>query len=425
MPDAVSAMTHADDRSEPLPPVAPPLHVLFEGLSRPVTFAGAAATLLERVAELTRGWPYRTLDSRDEEMPDAAVVVGREGASFRIDAPWLPQPVIERSALRAAANLAVDLIEAYLADRPSALGLHCGAAAFDGRLVLFPSRARAGKSTLMVRLAAGGVPVFTDDVLVLCNGDRDGLSLGMLPRLRLPIPAQAGTPFKAFVRSCRGPHDRDYRYVSMPPALAPRYGRVAPVGAIVLLDRVRDGPAELRPASRGDGLQELIGQNLSATVRSSDAVARLAALMERVPCLSLRYATLDDAFDLLQQRFAKGDGYAVARHATNVTSPQVGAAPAPEAGPGPRYRRARDVAVHAIDAERFLVHAETEAVFRLNPVAAGLWQLLSQPASVADAVSILHGAFPDRDLRQIEHDVATLFDALHSLGLIRPDRDLP
>jgi hypothetical protein len=424
----VTAMSRVDsdagDRQSP----ARPLHVLFEGLSRAVTFADGSASLLDRVAELARGWPYRALDPRDPDVTDAAIVVRRENGCFRIDAPWLPQPVIERSALRAAANLAVDLIEAYLADRPSALGIHCGAAAFGGRLVLFPSRARAGKSTLMVRLAAGGVPVFTDDVLVLCNGDHDGLSLGMLPRLRLPTPVRAGAPFKSFVRICRGPGDRDYRYVSMPASVAPRHGRTAPVGAVVLLERTQQGPAELRPVSRGDGLQELIAQNLSESVRSPDAVQRLMRLVQGVPCLSLRYAMLDDAFDLLARRFGDWTESAPAPDEMSARTAPAGAL-RPNNGVAadcaPRYRRDPAVVVHAIDGERFLVRPDSEAVYRLNPVASGLWRLLEHPLAPAEAVSILHGAFPEHDPRQIERDVERLFSDLLARGLLRSATDTP
>jgi hypothetical protein len=176
--------------------------------------------------------------------------VSRGAGEFRIDAPWLDEPVVENRPARAAANLVVDLVEAYLLAHPSNLCLHCGAAEFAGRLVVFPSRSRAGKSTLMARLAQGGMRIYTDDVLPLVNGERDGRSLGIAPRLRLPLPERASSALRGFVNEHSVLRDDDYAYLRQPSPACAAFGATAPLGAAVLLDRQEDGPPTLETDAR-------------------------------------------------------------------------------------------------------------------------------------------------------------------------------
>jgi hypothetical protein len=87
----------------------------------------------------------------------------------------------------------VSLAEALVSENPDRLCFHGGAALFGERLAIFPGRSRAGKSTMIARLAAGGHTVFGDDILPL-DEVGDGLALGVAPRLRLRLPAATSWP---------------------------------------------------------------------------------------------------------------------------------------------------------------------------------------------------------------------------------------
>ena len=76
---------------------------------------------------------------------------------FRMTAPWLDEPVEERDPFRAAAHLAVDLLESYLDENPELLAVHGGCAVLGDKAILFPGAARAGKSTLT---GPSALPVF-------------------------------------------------------------------------------------------------------------------------------------------------------------------------------------------------------------------------------------------------------------------------
>ncbi|MEX2008742.1 MAG: PqqD family protein, partial [Dongiaceae bacterium] len=341
------------------------------------------------------------------------------------ESPWLAAPVAYADPVDAVCALIVDLVRAYVADDPSLLCLHCGAAEFAGRLVIFPSRYRAGKSTLMARLAAAGSRVFADDVLPIAAPDNAGRALGIAPRLRLPLPAGAGQAFRDFVAAHRGPGNRRYLYLDLPPETLVRYGATAPVGGFVLLDRRPAGPAELTAAPRGQGLQRAILQNF-AHGAALETVDRLAALVAGGHCFTLRYSDLDEATKLLHATFATWPPRPPAARGEAVAPPA--AAPRPRAAEVPglnlgiaaghRFVRRPDVAVRELDHELFLVGADNRSIYHLNPIAAALWRLLDEPMPVQEAAGVLCEAFPEIDAARIEGDVGALFADLVERGLL-------
>ncbi len=348
----------------------------------------------------------------------ASLRVTRRGGAFQIEAPWLDAPVVEPDPFRAAANLAVDLAEAWLAENPDRLTLHCAAAALDGRLIVFPGTARAGKSTLAARLAAAGWDVLADDMLILGGAeDRSGTSFGIAPRLRRPLPPGISDRFRDFVTSHEGPGDADYVYLDLPGSIRPRFGKAAPIGAIVLLER--DAPdARLEATSGGDGAETLLLQNLSPRIGASDAIGRIAALIQAVPCHVLHYSDLDDAAELLAEAVRSGAMW---------TAPDRAAPSAPSgerpiwSGPSePRFAPAPGVAVHEVDGLRYLACTRSDGVYRLDDLAFGLWNLMAEPIGTGEAAAIVKGAFPDRDASEIERDVRLFFEELTKRDLIRP-----
>jgi hypothetical protein len=378
-----------------------------------VSFEGGGESLIGWLDRICDGWAAAPASDGEASLR----VAHRDGA-FHIDAPWLDAPVVERDPFRAAANLAADLAEAWLAENPDRLTLHCAAAALGGRIVVFPGRARAGKSTLAARLAAAGWDLFADDMLILGGADeRTGCSFGIAPRLRRPLPPGIGDVFQGFLAAHAGPGDENYLYLDLADAIRPRFGKTAPIGAIVLLERGAPG-ARLVAASGGEGVEALLLQNLSPRIGASDAIGRIAALIDAVPCHILHYSDLDAAADRLAQAVRSGMMW---------TAPDRPAPPAPSgrrpawSGPNePRFGPAPGVAVHEAGGVRYLVCARSDGVYRLDGLAFGLWNLMSDPVGTGEAAAIVQGAFPDRDPDEIERDVRLFFEALAERGLIRP-----
>ena len=82
------------------------------------------------------------------------------------------------------------------------------------------------------------------------------------------------------------------------------------------------------------------------------------------------------------------------------------------------FVRSPGVAERNVDDAVFLVGSDRESVFHLNPLAAAVWRLLAQPASIKEVIELLASAYPDIATVQIKGDVLTLMKALDGRSLI-------
>jgi hypothetical protein len=89
-----------------------------------------------------------------------------------------------------------------------------------------------------------------------------------------------------------------------------------------------------------------------------------------------------------------------------------------ETGGIERYRRNPAVSETEVDDEIFLVEPESEEIFYLDSVTSGLWRLLAEPKTLAEAQAVLRGAFPDQDRATVERDVAAAFEDMLARKLI-------
>ena len=397
--------------------------VVFEGISHPIELVGCAH-LQGCLADVLPGWRFAEASSTKAE--PVIRILHRDGG-YRLESPWLAEPFHDDTDVGTVCALVLDLIAAYIAERPSLFCLHCAAVELAGRLVVFPSSYHAGKSTLVARLAAAGVLVYTDDVLAVTNAGDRGVALGIAPRLRLPLPRGAGQQFRTFVARHRGRSNRRYLYLNLPPGTLAQHGRQTPIGGFVLLDRQPNGRAELVPAAKGQVLQRVIMQHFARSVVATEIVDRLRDLVERVPCLTLRYSRLDDAVAVLQERFTTWPSTAYenkipARERGIVTWQRPGADPpqtqSDELAEVPHFRQHPAVALHAVDDDLFLVDPRDQSIYHLNLVGAGLWRLLGEPATAAQAIDVLRAAFPSADPERIESDVTALLGDLLANDLI-------
>ena len=82
-----------------------------------------------------------------------------------------------------------------------------------------------------------------------------------------------------------------------------------------------------------------------------------------------------------------------------------------------RYKRNSAVSETELDGEIFLVEPETEEVFYLDAMSAGLWRLVAAPQSLGETVEVYHAAFPDADRQAAEIDVVFIkeFANAHTL----------
>lgn len=85
--------------------------------------------------------------------------------------------------------------------------------------------------------------------------------------------------------------------------------------------------------------------------------------------------------------------------------------------PQPRYRRNPEVSVTELDGEVFLVEPDSQEVFYLDAMGAGLWRLIAEPQSLQEAVAVYLAAFPDADPETVESDLQAALRTLLDRGL--------
>lgn len=83
-----------------------------------------------------------------------------------------------------------------------------------------------------------------------------------------------------------------------------------------------------------------------------------------------------------------------------------------------KFVRQRVVREERMDDVLFLIDEEGKAIHMLEMSGIGVWTLLAESISIAEAKSVLKAAFPGVSARRIARDVEELFDDLEASGLI-------
>lgn len=283
------------------PRAEPRRFLRFGPLPQPVRFKGCA-DLLAAIRSILRGWDVREVDPANA--PRSVVRVCRSRKGYRRVSCWMHKPSLvreetQRHIVHALCSFHFELLEWYVATHPTTLFIHGAAVEFGRRLAVFPALAKAGKSTLTVRLAMAGHRVFCDDVLPIDTKSARGVAIGMVPRLRPPLPVGAGAPYRRFVHARKGYGYLNRQYVNLKPSELARYGEQAKVGAIVLLNRHKTGPASIRRLDPAEAMEKIVLQNFAREVPTPLILDTLARVVDGAECYRLRYAKMDDAADVL------------------------------------------------------------------------------------------------------------------------------
>ena len=281
--------------------------IQFGALPQPVRFRGCRE-LIDAIRTILRGWRVRDVDPASYPAPVIRERETRRGYrifSCRLNRPSLIRPETCQSLVDALCTFHFEFLDWYLEEHPKTLFVHGAAVMFGRGLVVFPALAKAGKSTLTVRLAMAGRRVFCDDVLPIDTKTSRGLALGIVPRLRPPLPRGAGAEFRRFVRERKGHGHHNRLYVSLKPSELAPLGETAPIGAVVLLTRQKSGVASIRPINPADAMEKIVLQNYAREVPTPLILDTLARVVEGARCYRLRYTKTDDAVALLDETFGK------------------------------------------------------------------------------------------------------------------------
>ena len=281
------------------------IYLTVKGLPRPIEFHDCPE-LADAIAAVLCGWEVRRLSWSGEE---PLVRFRRHRRGYFWDAPWRVGSAGERrsaskTAIEAVCDFHYEFVGWYEREKPDHFCLHCASALIGGRLVLFPSTHKAGKSLLCAQLALDGARIFGDDVVGIDPQAGHGIALGMLPRIRLPVPRRnVGEALRAFLAERRGPSDEECQYVDLREDEIAGFGEAAPIGAIVILKRRDSGPAALEPIDAGAALKAMIAQNFALKKPPLSIFEELRRITLACRSPRLCYADLAEASGVLRRAF--------------------------------------------------------------------------------------------------------------------------
>lgn len=390
--------------------------VCWPGLQRRLHLRGSGtAEVLAGLCAVLPDW-HPEAAAPQAERPQTRVTAGRGG--FRVVSDYLETPMTGLPVASAVCAVVADLAQSWAEERPDHLALHAAAVRSGAGLAVLAGPARAGKSTLVARLGLEpGWQVWGDDVLPLDPRGR-AVALGILPRLRLPVPDAAGDALRHLAaRACVLRDDR-YGYIAVP--WQARHGARAPVRVLIRLDRRPGAAPRLHGLPGTEAVRLLARQQIGG---DGDGLPHLMRLAARVVALRLVYDALEPAVACLRAALSSPQALAALRPAAPLPEDPaevVSAVPVSPGGmalpwqriPGPVPRRLGDALV--------LWSPDTGQALALNPTAAALWRLLATPVTGQDVAAALHAAFPAEPPARIAADVAAALGAMESAGVIAP-----
>ncbi len=367
-------------------------------------------------------WPYREVVSTEGITPPR-IFVRKVTNGFAHASPWNEKDAISVHPVDAACTLVADVVAARVSEQTEQFCLHAAAVEIDGKLVVFPSTYRAGKSFLTATLAGRGRRVFGDDILRVsidvAGSIAYGHATGVAPRLRLPIPHDLPYEVQRYFDMHIKVRSPKYAYLDLPSHQLASYEEVLPIGGFVVLDRqVGHCATELIEIDEGEMLRSVVWQNFARARRSSQILDELGTLVRQLSRCRLRYSSAADAAAVLENELDLT--HAPALTTTVLLSDLAIPSTFRPHKPGSIWlQQSPGVTFHRAGSTGFLADATGDMIFDLNHLAAAVWDLLAEPMTIAEAVTLVAEAFPDTPGDQISGDIAKLCEALTKWGLVR------
>lgn len=277
----------------------------FSGPHRPILVAGAAPLVAE-FPYLMPGWPSSAMAS-DAGAGPADLAVEPLARGFALHGAHLPEhPMLVDDTFQAADTLRSGLVIYYMDQDQDFFQIHASGAVLGDGVVAFLGESMAGKSSIVMHLAALGQRIYSDDRLMVRASDSEAgegrakcVGLGLTPKLRLPLPADAGEHFAAFVEQRTGTVREGKCHLALSAEEIADHGETAPLKALVLLNRGPDKTLKLLDGQRGPTMQALLTRSMAPRLSSETLLRRVRLLAQQVPCYGLEYASSSEAANLI------------------------------------------------------------------------------------------------------------------------------
>ena len=402
------------------------LHLYFDGLAHPVRLTGCA----DLTDDFPTLFPYR--DYREGKQDDDPVIsIQFDGDEYHLSTSWIDKAVSYTDKVDVLCDLIAKLAVARSFTDLEALYLHAAAVEINGRAVVFPSVFRAGKSFLTACLLVEGHRYVGDDIAPLALDSCKVHSPGFSPRLRLPLPDTTDDTSRHFIERHTALAGKRYAYLELEQELRMDRSESLDIGAFVLLEREEGVQAQLEELPVATVFQQLIKQNFAREVDGSRILSTLTQAVSNAQCVKLRYDRADEAVSLLTEHFASwpsqanlvkfepdSPGAEVIATTANAPDASTSEANTLKNSPDECFVRNRLVQKIRIEGKNFLASPDGKAIYHLNQVGSGIWELLAEPTSKELIISTLETAFPGTEKSTIDQDVTKILNRFQLKQLI-------
>ncbi|MCK5273831.1 MAG: PqqD family peptide modification chaperone [Alphaproteobacteria bacterium] len=390
----------------------------FDTMCRPVQLA-RGLKVLPHLMRVFAGWPYREVPKVGN--PGVLLNILHDEGRYVLEAPWLRGRLHYGDAADLAQGLATHVARGWFLEHPGLLWLDAAAVAFGDQIVVFVGGPRSGKSLLAASLAVSGNPVFADSILPVLPDGQQGMSLGMAPRLKLPLPEELQDPLRGLVEGQMESGSDSVGYLQPRDGSIAPFGRTARIRAFVTLDRSVSSAATLSPSSSGKLLKRLLLNSFGERMTVDELLEKVQIAVGDAPCFRMTWSDPQEAVNALRARFAIWRTPIAENEDQAKNQPKRKARRRPS-GPripaGRQFRHRNGLTERLVDADLFLVNPGGQTIYHLNGLGAGLWRLLDGTHGLDDVVTVLKEAFPNADSNSIESDVKTLVGDLADRGLL-------
>jgi len=388
-----------------------PLYFYFEGLNAPLCLVGCEH-LAESFPMLFPEWRHHIGEQHDTPL----ISIVFESNEYRLSTSWRNEVKRYTDIADIFCELIAQVLTAKSFSDSEALYLHAASVVINGKLIVFPSQYRAGKSLLTACLTAAGFLYFCDDVFPLTLGECKGKPLGVAPRLRIPIPETTDLESANFIESHMTLRGKRYAYLDLEKELRVPKNDFLDVGAFVLLERQDGVDAHVEELPAATVFQQLIKQNFAREVEGSLILSTLSKAISQAQCVKICYDRTDDAVSLLKEYFSSwpDDSKGVENnfYALELQNRK------PESMTEDCLMQNQGVIKTNIDGESFLTSPDGQSIYHLDRIGSGIWELLSEPTTREEVIAILSTAFPDIDSATIEKDTSKILSSLRFNNLI-------
>lgn len=387
------------------------LYLYFDGLEHPLRLTGCQ----DLVDDFPVLFPERDYYQGNHDN-NPVISIQLNTGEYQLSTSWLAKSVSYTDKVDVLCDLIAKLAVARSFTDLEALYLHAAAVVINNRAVVFPSQYRAGKSFLTTCLVAAGHRYVGDDVFPLALDSCKGHAAGFSPRLRLPLPDTTDEKSKKFIDNHTALTGKRYAYLNLGPALKVTRRDALDIGAFVLLEREEGIPAQLEELPVATVFQQLIKQNFAREVDGTRILSTLTQAVSNAQCIRLRYDRADEAVKLLTKHFASWPAQPkLLQLESDLSGPVENV---PEIISKQCFIRNKHVQKIRIDAENFLASPDGKAIYHLNHIGSGIWELLAQPTSKETIISTLETAFPETGKSTIEKDVTKILKRFRLKELI-------